>query len=248
MKAYDLTPRQKELLKTIIEQLKAGTGKEPLIPVITNEGGFLIGIKGNFDRNLRGDLDILADAGLLMPRLNSKGQPIYSVKQSGYNAVDNNFVISDDEANKVEINTGGGAYIGGNVSTSGADFVGRDRNLNVGNDSIAIGGNISGSTIIMGDGNIVNSISPSDDLEKLLHQIQGSINSVELDIDTIDEIKSDLARVREQMEKSEPNKEIILKRLRSSQDYLSLITKAAPITELLRKSVVVATQLFGGNK
>jgi len=245
MAVYDLTPRQKELLKTIVEQMKAGTGREPLVPVITFGGGYLIGIKGDFDQNLRGDLDILADAGLLMPRFNSKGEIIYSVKQRAYDAVENNFVAPDRESN---INTGGGVYIGGNVTTSGGDFVGRDKNLHHNEKNIGIGGNVSGSTIIIGDGNIVNSDSPSDDLAKLLQQIQSSINNIELDTDTIDEIKSDLEKVREQMEKSEPNKEIILKRLRSSQDYLSLITKAAPLAELLRKSVVVATQLLGGNK
>jgi hypothetical protein len=248
MRTYNLTSRQKELLKAITGQLKAGTGKEPLIPVITNEGGFLIGIKGNFDRNLRGDLDALADEGLLLPRLNSKGQPIYSVRQSGYNAVENNFVLPDDDFNKIEINTGGGAIIGGNVTTSGGDFVGRDKNIMAGDNSIAIGGSVSGSNIIFGDGNTVKNVSSSDDLEKIIQQIQNSINNIQLDPDTIDEIKSDLDRVQEQMKKPEPNKEIIIKRLKSSLDYSNKITQAAPLVELIRKSVVIATQLFGGNK
>jgi hypothetical protein len=48
-----------------------------------------------------------------------------------------------------QIDTGGGAYIGGGVHTGGSDFVGRDKNT-----SINIGGNVSGN-IVVGDHNIV---------------------------------------------------------------------------------------------
>lgn len=51
--------------------------------------------------------------------------------------------MSDDR----KIDTGGGAYISGGVNTGGGDFVGRDRNT-----SVSIGGNVSGSNIIIGNG------------------------------------------------------------------------------------------------
>jgi hypothetical protein len=50
-----------------------------------------------------------------------------------------------------QVNTEGGAYIGGGVNTGGGDFVGRDKSV-----SVSVGGNLSGNMVI-GDGNTVNS-------------------------------------------------------------------------------------------
>jgi hypothetical protein len=50
----------------------------------------------------------------------------------------------------------GGAYIGGNVDTGGGDFVGWDKNVNVGGRSIHVGGSVSNSTLVTGDGNTIN--------------------------------------------------------------------------------------------
>ena len=55
------------------------------------------------------------------------------------------------------INTGGGAFIGGSVNTGGGDFVGRDKNTTVGQGGVIIGGNVTGSTIITGNNNIIGS-------------------------------------------------------------------------------------------
>lgn len=93
MTEYNLTPKQKLTLRKIVESLKAGTVKEPLITVITNEGAFIIGIKEKFDRNLRGDLEILCEADLLGFHYNSKGDKLFTVKQKGYNLI-NGFTIS----------------------------------------------------------------------------------------------------------------------------------------------------------
>ncbi len=59
--------------------------------------------------------------------------------------------------NERNVNTSGGAYVGGNVNTGGGDFVGRDKNVTAGERGVAIGGNVSGSTIITGDHNVVGS-------------------------------------------------------------------------------------------
>ena len=50
-----------------------------------------------------------------------------------------------------QINTGGGAYVGGTVNTGGGDFVGRDKIVTAGSRGVAVGGNITGGTIITGD-------------------------------------------------------------------------------------------------
>ena len=50
---------------------------------------------------------------------------------------------------KTKINTGGGAYVGGNVDTGGGDFTGRDKTtVSAGEGGMAAGGNISDSTIV----------------------------------------------------------------------------------------------------
>ena len=54
-------------------------------------------------------------------------------------------------------NTNGGASIDGNVNTGGGDFVGRDKNINVGQGGVVIGGSVSNSMIVTGDNNMVGS-------------------------------------------------------------------------------------------
>ncbi len=120
MTEYNLTLHQKELLKTIVEQVKSGKAKEPLIPVITHSGSSIIGMEGDFGRNLLGDLEVLCETGLLGFRSNSRGNKNYSVKQSAYDAVENNFRIPEGQAS-TQINIG--AIIremsGGNVQAAG---------------------------------------------------------------------------------------------------------------------------------
>jgi hypothetical protein len=120
MAEYNLTSKQKQLLKTITEFVKAGKAKEPLIAIVSNDGGVIIGITEKFDRNLLGDLEILCDVDLLGFRYNSKGNKIYTVKQSGYDAVENNFVVPESQL-PTQINIG--AIIrdmnGGNVQAVG---------------------------------------------------------------------------------------------------------------------------------
>ncbi len=120
MAEYNLTSQQKELLKTIVEQMKSGKAQEPLIPVISHSGSSIIGIQGNFGRNLLGDLEVLSESDLLGFRYNSSGNKIYTVKQSAYDAVENNFVIPESQV-PTQINIG--AIIrdmsGGNVQAVG---------------------------------------------------------------------------------------------------------------------------------
>lgn len=68
-----------------------------------------------------------------------------------------------------KVDTGGGAYIGGNVNTGGGDFVGRDKIVKAERGGVAIGGSVSGSTIITGDYNVVGSTVTLQ--EKYIQQI-----------------------------------------------------------------------------
>ena len=121
MTKYNLTPQQRDLLKTIVEQMKSGQVQEPLIPVIShNSGSSIIGIKGNFGRNLLGDLEVLSEADLLGSRYSSSGNKIYTVKQSAFDAIDNDFTIPEGQAStQINIGTIIREMSGGNIQAVG---------------------------------------------------------------------------------------------------------------------------------
>lgn len=120
MPGYNLTSEQKKLLNIIVTNLRDGTIREPLIPAWAGISSQIIGIKDRFGTNLIDNLNTLCEEGLLGSRLNSRGEQIFSVKQSGYDAVDNDFEPPFHiEGTQVNI----GAIIhemsGGNVQTVG---------------------------------------------------------------------------------------------------------------------------------
>ena len=163
--------------------------------------------------------------------------------------------MSSKEDNKEsrKINTGGGAYIGGTVSTSGGDFVGRDKIVTANRGSIAIGGNVSGSTIITGDGNIIGdrNIIGSDylihELKELLDKLQSELETSQIANDELEEIKDDLEKVMSQLEKSEPNKRIILKRLDSLSIFFESFSEVQSMTnaiQIIHRALTLADRLF----
>lgn len=91
--------------------------------------------------------------------------------------------MSDDH----KINTGGSEYVGGNVNTGGDDFVGRDKKAKNVQAEIRIGGNVSGSNIILGNNNVVN------------QQIQNSFNKAEA-ADIQAELKETLKQLAQAVE------------------------------------------------
>ena len=96
MAKYNLTDRQKELMRVIVGHIRSGKVVEPIIPVVTAGGEYIIGIDKDFSPNLTGNLEVLAEEGLLSRQFNNGGDTIYTVKQAGYEAVDNNFEIPHD--------------------------------------------------------------------------------------------------------------------------------------------------------
>lgn len=72
------------------------------------------------------------------------------------------------------VNTGGGAYVEGNATISGGDFVGRDRNVIASGGGIAIGGNVSSSNIVAGNNNIIGSpgVQQAFYINEVLRQIE----------------------------------------------------------------------------
>lgn len=74
------------------------------------------------------------------------------------------------------VDTGGGAYVGGDVNTRGGDFTGRDKKTD---NSVTIGGNVSGSNIVTGNNNQIQQPQSSGaelaDLLKLLQELKSQV-------------------------------------------------------------------------
>jgi len=113
------------------------------------------------------------------------------------------------------IDTNGGAYIGGNVDTGGGDFVERDKIVNSYNRSVSIGGNVSNSNIVTGDHNVVGSMVNLH--EEYIQQIYEAIDA-HPDADELD--KEDMKGIVEEIQKedqkgTEADKTFIARNLRT---------------------------------
>jgi hypothetical protein len=225
MAEYNLTPKQKQLLKTITDSVKMGQVKEPLIAVSTNDGSFIMDIKEKFDRNLLGDLEILCEADLLGFRYNSSGNKIYTVKQSGYNAIDNNFVIPENPI-PTQINIG--AIIrdvnGGNIQAVGLN-------------------NFAELNQIVNDADVLH--KKLDELaEQLVDVIKSELPSKELVkyVQTLDELKKEI--------ESEKPSSSALQRLFSSISFLgdveSTISLATRVFPYIYPFLLIASQKLAG--
>jgi hypothetical protein len=78
------------------------------------------------------------------------------------------------QQDKGKINTEGGAYVAGNVNTGGGDFVGHDKKASGDGRSVVIGGNITGSTIVVGDHNTVTNTNIHHVFAPVYHAIEQS--------------------------------------------------------------------------
>ena len=95
MAKYNLTTRQKQILKILVESVKSGKVEEPLYLSSSLQDCEIIGIDEKFGHHILGDLDVLCEADLLTFRSNSQGDKNYTIKQSGYDAVENDFVAPE---------------------------------------------------------------------------------------------------------------------------------------------------------
>jgi hypothetical protein len=94
---YELTEKQKRLLKIIVDSVEQGKARQPLIAVTTKTRCEILDIDEEFDTSLRGDLIALADEGLLSREHNSRGDAIYYVKQAAFRAVKDGFELPDPQ-------------------------------------------------------------------------------------------------------------------------------------------------------
>lgn len=96
MNRYNLTDRQKELLRKLIKYVEERRLREPITLVGTDQGYFIpLRGGGSFEHqgDLIGDLDALCDAGLISARYGAKGTKFYNIRQASYDAVDNDFEV-----------------------------------------------------------------------------------------------------------------------------------------------------------
>ena len=105
MAEYNLTQKQKRILQVLVENVRSGAVEEPILTICSLTECSIIGIEEEFDYNLVGDLEALCEADLLSYRYSTKGEKLYTIKQSGYIAVENSFVVPEIPA-QTQINIG----------------------------------------------------------------------------------------------------------------------------------------------
>jgi len=98
MGTYHLTEKQKDLLRTVVESLETGEIEEPIIVAGDKSGYHIIGMDKDFGPSMLGDLGALCDLYLMGFGYNSRGNKIYYVRQPGYDAVADHFVLPEEPA------------------------------------------------------------------------------------------------------------------------------------------------------
>lgn len=128
----------------------------------------------------------------------------------------------------------GGFSIGGDVNTSGGDFIGRDKVVKGGDNSVVIGGNATDNTIVIGNSNVIgNSAGGSlEELLALLREMQALLPQAGLDEDTVEAIEGDFVVMEKQLAKPEPKKAIVLHKL---QGVAGMLAAAAATGEAVQK-------------
>jgi hypothetical protein len=147
------------------------------------------------------------------------------------------------EQRESNINTGGGAYIGGRVKVGG-DFIGRDKVVTAGERGVAIGGNVSGS------GNVISQLQgvTLEDLRVLVAELGHLLPQTGLNPDVAEVIEGDYQVVKKQAESDKPNGGIVKNKLKSILELLTSSGNAAGAVEKIlsvgSKAMQVAGLLF----
>lgn len=99
MPKYNLTDRQRQVIRIIVENIQSGNIDEPVVVSCAGNSCDILGIEQHFGTSLLGDMDALVDVNMLgiLSRNNFSGQ--YVVKQAAYDAILNNFEAPDNSVN-----------------------------------------------------------------------------------------------------------------------------------------------------
>ncbi|MEI7989659.1 MAG: hypothetical protein WCI88_11540, partial [Chloroflexota bacterium] len=132
------------------------------------------------------------------------------------------------------IDTGGGAYFGGKVEVHGGSLIGGDQyNTNV------IGQ--QGGVVNVGSGAGSQSGASKAELIQLMSSMRSLLDQAGLEDDTRQILQSDVQVVVNQLEKSQPKKELILPKLEA---ILKMLPTAAAAGEALQKMAPMAQQAY----
>jgi hypothetical protein len=146
------------------------------------------------------------------------------------------------------VDTGGGAYVGGNV-TAGGDFVGRDKVVVTGDGNVV--GDHSSATVIKQ----ANQGATLDEFRALLAELRQELAQAGLDADTAEVVDADVRTVEEQAAKPQPKGAIILSKLKGVAEVIGGATgvltatggaasAAQKLLPLAQKAVEAARLLF----
>jgi len=134
--------------------------------------------------------------------------------------------MAASESDPESIDTGGGAYIGGNVDTGGGDLVGRDQ--------IKAAYQQQGASV--------------EDLRKLLADVRALLPDAGLDADVREVVEGDFRVVEDQTTKERPKGGLIKARLKGIAGVIQETGKTsdavAKILGLLGKGAALAGTLF----
>ena len=139
------------------------------------------------------------------------------------------------------IDTGGGAYIGGDVK-AGGDFVGRDQVIITGDGNVV--GDQSSATVIKQ----VTEGATLEEFLRLLAELRQALPAAGLDPDTAEVIEADVQVVEEQAQKEKPSTAVIVAKLKSIAEVLTasgaVATAAQKLLPVAQQALTWAQQLF----
>ena len=139
--------------------------------------------------------------------------------------------MAKDEARGKKVNTGGGAYVGGDVHTGGGEFVGRDKVVQATAGATAVGGDWTQAAAQQG--------VTGDDFVRLLAAMRELLPQSGLDTETAEVIDGDFRVIEEQAHKPQPKGTIILSKLKGVTE---LLTTAVAASEAAQKLLPMARQ------
>jgi hypothetical protein len=131
-----------------------------------------------------------------------------------------------------------GTYSGGDVNTGGGDFVGRDKHVHGNETNIKIGGNVSGSNIVVGNNNVVtHKISTNNIFALVYDAIERSPRSAQ----DKDDLKAEVQEIEEKVATgSSVNESWLSRRLRNLKTVAPDIAEVV-LSALAGPGAVVAT-------
>ncbi|MCX5386870.1 hypothetical protein [Streptomyces sp. NBC_00083] len=153
-------------------------------------------------------------------------------------------MASDDRQRPQRLNTGGGAYVGGNVDTAGGDFVGKDSVKSVVHGSVerlSVGAAGAGAA------------EGSDDLsvagfQQALADFVDQLQHAELSPGLKQSVIEDVETVTSQTQEDEPDTDLIIHKVDSIGQLLGrmagTVTSLTGLTEGARQLIDWAAQLF----